>query len=72
MVSGDRIRERTRHPSQEMENEPDGGIILTIQVADLWEVNHWRVGFGSQGQVLEPIELRREITRECAAAALSK
>jgi predicted DNA-binding transcriptional regulator YafY len=60
------IRERTWHPSQKIEDEPDGSIILTLQIADLWEVKHWLIGFGSEAEVLEPAELREEIINECA------
>jgi predicted DNA-binding transcriptional regulator YafY len=60
------IRERTWHLSQRIEDEPDGSIILTLQVADLWEVKRWLIGFGAEAEVLEPAELRKEIIDECA------
>ncbi len=59
------IRERTWHPSQKIETEPDGSIILTLQVADLWEVKFWLIGFGAEAEVLEPAELRDDVTAEC-------
>jgi proteasome accessory factor B len=59
------IRERTWHPSQKIETEPDGSIILTLQVADLWEVKRWLIGFGAEAEVLLPLELRKEIADEC-------
>jgi predicted DNA-binding transcriptional regulator YafY len=59
------IRERTWHPSQRIETEPDGGVILTLQVADLWEVKHWLIGFGADAAVLRPEELQAEIADEC-------
>ena len=55
------IRERTWHPSQQIEAEPDGSIILTLQVADLGEVKFWLIGFGAEATVLSPIELAKEI-----------
>ncbi|HLH07022.1 MAG TPA: WYL domain-containing protein, partial [Terriglobales bacterium] len=61
------IRERTWHPSQRIEDEVDGSIILTLQVADLWEVKRWLIGFGADAEVLEPGELREEVARDCRA-----
>ena len=61
------IRERTWHPSQKIETEPDGSIILTLQVADLWEVKFWLIGFGVEAEVLERAELRDEVKAECLA-----
>jgi len=59
------IRERTWHPSQRIDPEPDGGIILTFKVADLWEVKFWLIGFGAEAEVLEPAALRDDVTAEC-------
>ena len=63
------IRERTWHPSQKIETEPDGSIILTLQVADLWEVKFWLIGFGVGATVLSPHELAREIGIEAETLA---
>ena len=59
------IRERTWHPSQKIETEPDGSIILTLKVADLGEVKFWLIGFGAEAEVLEPAELRDDVKAEC-------
>jgi predicted DNA-binding transcriptional regulator YafY len=63
------IRERTWHPSQKIETEPDGSIILTLQVADLWEVKFWLIGFGAEATVLGPIELAQEVGVEAETLA---
>jgi predicted DNA-binding transcriptional regulator YafY len=63
------IRERTWHPSQQIETKPDGSIILKLQIADLDEVKRWLIGFGADGVVLGPEALRAEIARECAKIA---
>lgn len=63
------IRERTWHPSQKIETEPDGSIILTLQVADLWEVKFWLIGFGVEATVLSPVELAKEIGTEADTLA---
>jgi hypothetical protein len=58
------IRERTWHPSQKIETEPDGSIILTLKVADVWEVKFWLIGFGVEATAPGPIELGKEIGAE--------
>lgn len=63
------IRERTWHPSQKIESESDGSIILTLKVGDLGEVKRWLIGFGAEAAVLEPEELRNDMTSEYARLA---
>ena len=53
------IRERTWHPSQRIETEPDGSMILTLQVADLGEVKFGLIGFGAEVEVLEQAAVAR-------------
>lgn len=61
------IRERKYHPTQIIEPLPDGGIVLTFQVAGLAETARWVMGFGSHAEVLEPARLRAEIAAHIAA-----
>jgi proteasome accessory factor B len=63
------IRERTWHPSQQIENEQDGSIIITLHVADLDEVKRWLIGFGAEAEVLGPEKLQLEIADECRRMA---
>jgi proteasome accessory factor B len=51
------IAEREWHHSQNIENLPDGGVILSLRVASLWEVRHWLYGWADDAQILEPVEL---------------
>ena len=60
------VKERTWHPSQKIEDDADGKIVLTLHVANLWEVQRWLIGFGNDATVLAPVELREQIERECA------
>lgn len=55
------IREREYHPSQRIEEQPDGGLILTIKVAGLDEVRRWILTFGAEAEALLPFVLRAEI-----------
>jgi predicted DNA-binding transcriptional regulator YafY len=59
------ICERTWHSSQQIEACADGGIILTLHVADLDEVRRWLIGFGAEAEVLQPDSLRDEISSQC-------
>jgi predicted DNA-binding transcriptional regulator YafY len=58
------IRERQWHPSQEIEEHPDGALTLTLRLRGLGEVKRWLLGFGHRAEVLTPQWLREEVTRE--------
>ncbi|BDI34134.1 DNA-binding protein [Capsulimonas corticalis] len=64
------IRERSYHPTQTIEDLPDGGLVLTLHVAGVAEVRRWLLGYGGEVEVLEPATLRDEIA--CEAKRLSK
>ena len=63
-----RIMEETVwHPSQVLECQSDGSIIMTLSVTNTVELYSWILGWGEKVEVLEPEELREEIietTRE--------
>jgi len=58
------IREQIWHPEQKMEPLPDGGLRLTLPVADLREIKLRVLQFGADVEVIEPDELRSEIRKE--------
>ena len=58
------IRERQYHASQQIEELPDGGLVLTMQVAGTDEVKRWLMGYGAEVEALEPEALRAEIRQE--------
>jgi proteasome accessory factor B len=62
------IRERTWHESQQLEEEPDGSVRLTMEVAVGFELRAWVKGFLPEVEVVQPATLREEIGRELAAA----
>ena len=66
------IKERTWHASQRTVDEPDGSIILTLNVGDLWEVKRWLIGFGAEAEVLKPAELAEDIVHECEEVRLKR
>jgi predicted DNA-binding transcriptional regulator YafY len=70
------IRERTWGPGQQIEEETTNdadvggsGIVLTLEVAGLAEVERWVLGYGGSAEVLEPTELRRSVAEKTRAAA---
>jgi len=63
-----RIMEETIwHPSQVLEKQRDGSIIMTLRVTDTVELHSWILGWGEKVKVLEPEELRREVVRTAKA-----
>jgi predicted DNA-binding transcriptional regulator YafY len=52
------IRESKRHPSQKIEDLPDGSIIFSVTVSGLEEVGFWILSYGADAEVLEPAKLR--------------
>jgi predicted DNA-binding transcriptional regulator YafY len=62
------VRERIWHPSQQIADEPDGAIRLTLHVVNDWALKSWIMGFGGLARVLSPEPLANEITAELRAA----
>jgi predicted DNA-binding transcriptional regulator YafY len=58
------IRERKWHPSQTIEEKPDGSLILHLKTGGLLEVRNWALQFGDDAEVLEPDSLREDIAKE--------
>jgi len=57
------IKERIWHPTQEIEELPDGGIIFTI-CGHPEEIKRWVIGYGAHAEILEPEYLRQEVEKE--------
>lgn len=60
------IQERIWHESQKLEPQPDGSVILSLEVASLWEVKRWLYGWGKDAEVIEPPAMREWILDECS------
>lgn len=65
------VRERIWHPSQQLEAQPDGSLILRFQASGEFEIRRWILGWGKQVEILEPPELRQTIAQGLQAAAPS-
>ncbi len=55
------VRETTWHPSQKIEECPDGSIILSAEVPHLEEVAKWILATAPYAEALEPAELRQKV-----------
>src|SRR5690606_3894374 len=61
------VREREWHRSQSIDERPDGGLVLTLDVCDDHALRAWVLGFGPAAHVVEPVELAQH-TFEAADA----
>lgn len=55
------VRETVWHPTQRVEEEPDGSVILHMETRGTGELARWLAGFGGSAVVLEPPELRQAV-----------
>ena len=62
------IRERNWHESQKLEDDADGGVRLTMEVAPEFELKAWIKGFLPHVAVVRPASLRDAVARELAEA----
>ncbi len=58
----DYVKERRWHPSQEIEELEDGSLILAMTVNHLLELKRWVLSWGDAAEVLDPEELRKEMS----------
>lgn len=63
------IRERQWHETQQdLEELPDGGVILRFRTGGLGEVKRWVMQYGAHAEVLTPEHLRQEVAEELKRA----
>ena len=58
------IRGRIWHPSQQIEERPDGGLLLRLTVSNDWALRSWILGFGALARVVAPPHLAAQILEE--------
>ena len=59
-----RVRESVWHHSQQLEDLPDGGCLMTIRIGGIREIRSWILGWGPEVEVLAPPELRTQIAED--------
>lgn len=62
------VRERVWHPGQIIEDQPDGGVRLTLHVGLTFELKQWILSYGRHVRVLEPPELAAAVAEEMRRA----
>jgi len=62
------VRERVWHASQEIRDQPDGGVVLTLNVSNDFALRSWILGFGPLARVVSPAGLADAIAQELGAA----
>ena len=55
------IKEVDWHPTQCVEDLPDGTILYTVTVAGTKEIGFWILSYGHHAEVISPESLREEI-----------
>jgi proteasome accessory factor B len=55
-----RVKESVWHPSQTIEDQADGGCVMTLAVGSILEITPWIRSWGPDVEVLEPEELRAQ------------
>lgn len=60
------VRERIWHPTQSIEENEDGSLVLRLRTSGLEGVKRWLFTFGSGAEVLSPDCLRQELIEEIA------
>ncbi len=58
------VRERLWHQSQEVQDQPDGALVVTLDVSNDVALRSWILGFGALARVLSPPELVQQIVEE--------
>lgn len=61
------VREREWHPSQQLTDRADGGVVLTMQVCNDRPLKAWVLGFGPSARVVEPLDLARLVFEAAGA-----
>jgi predicted DNA-binding transcriptional regulator YafY len=59
------VMERHWHDSQKFHSQKDGSVIMELQVANLWEVKRWLIGWGADATIIIPSSLIKAIQAEC-------
>ncbi len=64
------VKEREWHPSQQIHDEADGSIVLTLNVCNDFALRSWILGFGPLARVVSPPHLAAQILAELEGARL--
>jgi proteasome accessory factor B len=63
------VEERQWHPSQRIQDTPEGGCLLQVRVSEPLEMQPWIRSWGAQVEVISPDWLRERIANDLGQAA---
>jgi len=63
------VRARVWHASQQIRDEPNGDVMLAMDVCHDWALRSWILGWGPFARVVAPEPLAREVASDLEAAA---
>jgi proteasome accessory factor B len=58
------VKERVWHASQQIVDQPDGSVVMTLSVSNDWALRSWILGFGPLARVMSPPSLTQQILDE--------
>jgi predicted DNA-binding transcriptional regulator YafY len=64
-----RVLETGWHPSQSLQQQADGSVVMRLRVASTTEIKHWVLGWGAACEIIAPEDFRSEIGAELDAMA---
>jgi predicted DNA-binding transcriptional regulator YafY len=64
-----RVREATWHPTQRVQEEPDGSLTWRARVSGTIEIRLWILSWGDEVEVLSPLHLRDDVAATHRRAA---
>lgn len=65
------VKERRWHPTQKLQTQKDGSVILTMRCGGIDELTAWVLSLGPGAKVLGPQELIEQVSSQLTAAAQS-
>lgn len=65
----DYVSENIWHPTQEIETQKDGSLLLRFSLSSLDEIAQWILSWGRQVEALDPPELRTLVCKQAQAVA---
>jgi len=63
------VRARVWHPSQQIRDQSDGRVLLSMDVCHDWALRNWILGWGPFARVVAPATLAMDIQTDLSAAA---
>ena len=63
------VRDRVWHPTQRVEEEQDGSVVISFEAGGVMEILSWILSYGEHAEILAPPKYRAEVKRIAADMA---